>query len=259
MKIQVITFANRKGGSGKTSLTLNCGAVLGKKGYKVLLIDLDPQAHLSFWAGVNTYTSYPNIYDVLLDRISINKAIFTPSNALFEIIPSTPLFNDELLKNILDFRDFEKQLLSKIFYLKRKYDFILIDTPPTSLLFTYNAFIASEGVIIPVTFDFLSVEGLTQLVQNVYQVNLKYNPNVKIIGIAPNRVNLRSKHARRILEELSENFGEEQILPFIRKSIKIPESVENRVPLISYAPHSKIARDFFRLVDKLLVKLQSSS
>ncbi|BAI80662.1 chromosome partitioning protein, ParA family [Deferribacter desulfuricans SSM1] len=252
MKTSVISFANKKGGSGKTTITLNIGAILGDRGYRVLLIDLDPQAHLSYWSGVNTYDEYFSIYDCLLDRCPINKAVYTPEHNLFDIIPASNKFDKDDLKVLLNFTKPENRLNRKLMLYKKKYDFVLIDTPPTFALMTLGALIASDFVIIPILLNFLAIEGLSQLVQNIYKINYLYNPKLKILGIIPNQFNLRSNHAKKVLAEIKENFDNKIIFPKLRNDIKLAEAPEFRLPINLYSKKSKANMDFNLMVDYML-------
>lgn len=248
----IVTFANKKGGSGKTSTVLNVGAAVGKSGKKVLLIDLDPQAHLSYWSGVNTYDTYPNIYDALLGVYPIEKTLFKTEHGLFDVIPASTGFSHQNLRKLLDGKHVEAKLSKILFNIKNEYDFIFIDTPPTVAVLTLNALVASKYVLIPVLLNFLAIEGLAQLAQNIYRINMAYNPDLRIMGIIPNQYDIRSNHAKKVMKELSENFGDELITPRIRSDVKIAEAPESRLPINLYAPTSRGAMDFSILADHIL-------
>ncbi|WP_022849668.1 ParA family protein [Limisalsivibrio acetivorans] len=255
----IITFANKKGGSGKTSTVLNVGAVLGSKGNRVLLVDLDPQAHLSYWSGVNTYDTYKNIYSVIHGDYSSSEAVTTTEHGLYDIIPASTHFSHKDLKQIIDGRQVEGKLAKALIDVKDKYDIILIDTPPTVAVLTLNALVASRHVLIPVLLNFLAIEGLAQLAQNIYRINMAHNPDLRIMGIIPNQYDLRSNHARRVVSELNENFGEDMISPRIRHDIKVAEAPEARLPINLYAPKSRGAMDFSILADYVMGKINESA
>lgn len=253
---KVITFANKKGGSGKTSTVVNLGGVLGERGKKVLMIDLDPQAHTSYWSGVNTYdTSYPNIYQILQGKIKPEAALFKPEHGLYDVLPAVTDFSREVLKSILDSRESQGRLNKALLRIKRSYDFVLIDTPPTVALLTLNALVASDYVLIPILLNFLAIEGLAQLAQNIYKVNYSFNQKLRIMGIVPNQYDIRSNHSKSVVNEIFENFGEDNITPRIRNDIKIAEAPEHRLPINLYAPKSKGNMDFQILANFVLEKL----
>jgi chromosome partitioning protein len=252
----IITFANKKGGSGKTSTVLNIGAVLGERGKKVLMIDLDPQAHLSYWSGVNTYDTYANIYGVILGEYPPEKALVRSEHGLYDIIPASTGFSHHELRRILEGRNIEGKLAKNIIDIKEKYDLILIDTPPTVAVLTLNALVASKFVLIPVLLNFLAIEGLAQLAQNIYRINMAHNPELRIMGIIPNQYDIRSNHAKKVMRELHENFGEEMVAPRIRNDIKIAEAPEARLPVNLYAPNSRGCMDFNIITDFLENRLR---
>lgn len=254
----IISFANKKGGSGKTSSVVNTGGVLGERGYKVLLIDLDPQAHLSFWSGVNTYDTYPGIYDALLGRYTAEEVLYKPEHGLYDVLPAVTNFSMGLLRSLLDGEKPEGRLSKVLLSVKSRYDFILIDTPPTVALLTLNALVASTHVMIPILLNFLAIEGLAQLTQSIYRINAGFNPEVRMAGIIPNQYNIRSNHSKRVMKEIQENFGEDMVSPRVRNDIKIAEAPEYRVPINVFAPHSRGCMDFNLLADFVLEKTLSS-
>jgi len=250
----IITFANKKGGSGKTSSVVNSGGVLGSRGYKVLLVDLDPQAHLSFWSGVNTYDTYLSVYDALLGKCSGEDCLFKTEHGLYDVLPASTNFSMNFLRDLLNGEKPEGRLAKTLLNFKKSYDYIMIDTPPTVALLTLNALVASTHVMIPILLNFLAIEGLAQLTQSIYRVNAGFNPEVRMAGIIPNQYNIRSNHSKRVMKEIQENFGEDTVSPRIRNDIKVAESPEYRVPVNLYAPKSRGAMDFNLLADFIIEK-----
>jgi len=253
----IITFANKKGGSGKTSSVVNSGGVLGERGYRVLLVDLDPQAHLSFWSGVNTYDTYLSVYDAVTGKCSAEECLFRTEHGLYDVLPAATNFSMSLLRQLLDGEKPEGQLAKVLMDLKKRYDYILIDTPPTVAVLTLNALVAATHVMIPILLNFLAIEGLSQLVQSIYKVNAGFNPELRMAGIIPNQFNIRSNHSKRVMKEIKENFGDDMVSPRIRNDIKIAEAPEFRQPVSLYAPKSRGAMDFCLLTDFIEEKTKS--
>jgi chromosome partitioning protein len=254
----IITFANKKGGSGKTSSVVNAGGVLGERGYKVLLVDLDPQAHLSFWSGVNTYDTYLSIYDAIIGKCKGEDTLYKPEHGLYDVLPAATNFPISLLRGLLDGEKPEGKLAKILMEFKSEYDYILLDTPPTVAILTLNALVASTHVLVPILLNFLAIEGLAQLTQSVYRVNAGFNPEVRMMGIIPNQFNIRSNHSKRVMKEIQENFGEDMVSPRIRNDIKIAEAPEFRVPINLYAPKSRGSMDFNMLADFIEDKIVKS-
>lgn len=245
----IITFANKKGGSGKTSSVANSAGVLGERGFKVLVVDLDPQAHLSFWSGVNTYDTYLSVYDALLGECTGEECLFKTEHGLYDVLPAATNFSMSLLRKLLDGEKPEGRLAKVLVSFKNEYDYILIDTPPTVAVLTLNALVAATHVMIPILLNFLAIEGLAQLTQNIYRINASFNPDVRMTGIIPNQYNIRSNHSKRVMKEIQENFGEDMVSPRIRNDIKIAEAPEFRIPINLFAPKSRGCMDYNLLAD----------
>lgn len=252
----IITFANKKGGSGKTSTVVNTAGILGQRGYRVLTVDLDPQAHLSFWSGVNTYDTYLSVYDALLSKCRGRDALFKTEHGLYDVLPASTSFTSTFIKHLLDTPKPESNLSRVLLDFRNDYDYILIDTPPTVAALTLNALAASGYVMIPILLNFLAIEGLAQLTQTIYRINAAFNPDLRMTGIVPNQYDIRSNHSKRVMKEIHENFGDSMISPRIRNDIKIAEAPEYRVPINIFAPNSRGTMDFNLLADFILDRVK---
>src|SRR4051794_11278192 len=198
---QVIAFANQKGGVAKTTTTLNLAVAFKERGFRVLVIDLDPQGNLTMSQGLNPDTIERSMYDVLVHRIPIEEIIVEREIDL--AVSSIDLAGAELSlsSQIGRERALEKALRSVL----DRYDFVLIDTPPSLGLLTINAFVAAGGVIVPVQCEYLSLRGLAQLENTLEMVRENLNPRVQVIGILPTMFDRRVTHAREAEEMLREN------------------------------------------------------
>src|SRR6266511_3672962 len=205
---QVIAFANQKGGVAKTTTTLNLGVAMKEKGFTVLAIDLDPQGNLTMSQGWNPDEIERSMFDVLVHKLPIEEII---REAEVELALSSMIGRERAL---------EKALVS----VRPKYDYILIDTPPSLGLLTINALVASNGVIVPVQCEYLSLRGLVQLQNTLTMIRENLNPNVDIQGILPTMYDKRLVHSREAVDILKENFGDLVYNTKIRKTIRYAEA-----------------------------------
>src|SRR3954454_8816997 len=200
---RVLAFANQKGGVAKTTTTLNLGVALREKGLRVLCIDLDPQGNLTMSQGLNPDVIERSMFDVLVHRMPIDQVI--EKREIDIAVASIDLAGAELALSSQIGR--ERALEKALAPVRDRYDFILIDTPPSLGLLTINAFTAASGVIVPVQTEYLSLRGLVQLENTLQMVREHLNPQVEIVGIVPTMFDKRITHSREADEILRENFG----------------------------------------------------
>src|SRR5947209_14129333 len=187
---RVIAFANQKGGVAKTTTTLNLGVALMEKGKRVLAVDLDPQGNLTMSQGWNPDEIERSMFDVLVHRIPIEQIV---REAEVDVaVSSIDLAGAELALSSMIGR--ERALEKALVTVKSAYDYILIDTPPSLGLLTINALVASDGVIVPVQCEYLSLRGLVQLENTLSMIRENLNPDVEIVGILPTMFDNRTLH-----------------------------------------------------------------
>src|ERR1700749_3129630 len=213
---QVIALGNQKGGGAKTTTTLNLGVALHEKGLRVLCIDLDPQGNLTMSQGLNPDTIEQSMFDVLVHRMPIEHVIETREIDI--AVASIDLAGAELALSSQIGR--ERALQKALEPVRDRYDWILIDKPPSLGLLTINAFVVATGVIVPVQTEYLSLRGLVQLENTLQMVRENLNPGVEIIGILPTMFDKRLTHSREADDILRENFGKLVYRTRIRKTIR---------------------------------------
>src|ERR671915_647082 len=201
---RVIVFANQKGGVAKTTTTLNLAVAFKEQGFRVLVVDLDPQGNLTMSQGMNPDAIERSMFDVLVHRVPISDIIQTVEVDI--AVSSIDLAGAELALSALIGR--ERALDKALLEVRDRYDFILIDTPPSLGLLTINAFVAADGVIVPVQCEYLSLRGLVQLENTLAMVRENLNPGVRVEGIVPTMYDGRTLHAREAIEILEEHFGD---------------------------------------------------
>ena len=245
---RVIAFANQKGGVAKTTTTLNLGVAFAEKGLRVLLVDLDPQGNLTMSQGMNPDSIERSMFDVLVHRVPITEVIHHTEVDL--AVSSIDLAGAELALSSMIGR--ERALEKALAPVKEDYNYILIDTPPSLGLLTINALVASEGVIVPVQCEYLSLRGLVQLENTLTMIRENLNPAVGIQGILPTMFDNRTLHSREAVEILEENFGDLVFGTRIRKTIRYAEAPVKGSSVLKYDPTGSAAEAYRDLAKEVL-------
>jgi chromosome partitioning protein len=245
---KVIAFANQKGGVAKTTTTLNLGVALKEMGHRVLLIDLDPQGNLTMSQGMNPDAIERSMFDVLVHRVPISDIIHTVEVDI--AVASIDLAGAELALSALIGR--ERALEKALVEVRDRYDFVLIDTPPSLGLLTINAFVAAESVIVPVQCEYLSLRGLVQLENTLAMVRENLNPKVHVEGIVPTMYDRRTLHAREAIEILEEHFGDLVYDTRIRKTVRYAEAPVKGSSVLRYEPSGPAAQAYRDLAKEVL-------
>ena len=245
---RVIAFANQKGGVAKTTTALNLGVAFSEQGMKVLLVDLDPQGNLTMSQGLNPDAIERSMFDVLVHRVPITEVIH---NAEVDLaVSSIDLAGAELALSSMIGR--ERALEKALAPVKDDYNYVLIDTPPSLGLLTINALVASNGVIVPVQCEYLSLRGLVQLENTLSMIRENLNPEVGIEGILPTMYDKRTLHSREAVEILEENFGNLVFGTKIRKTIRYAEAPVKGTSVLKYDPTGSAAEAYRKLAKEVL-------
>src|ERR671937_1086904 len=245
---RVIAFANQKGGVAKTTTTLNLGVALHEHGLKVLCVDLDPQGNLTMSQGLNPDLIERSMFEVLVHRLPLEEVIHHAEVDL--AVSSIDLAGAELALSSMIGR--ERALEKALAPVKDNYDYVLVDTPPSLGLLTINALVASNGVIVPVQCEYLSLRGLVQLENTLSMIRENLNPNVEIEGILPTMYDKRTLHSKEAIEILKENFGDLVFNTKIRKTIRYAEAPVKGLSVLSYDPSGDAAALYRDLAKEVL-------
>src|ERR671937_496524 len=245
---RVIAFANQKGGVAKTTTTLNLAVAFKERGIKVLLVDLDPQGNLTMSQGLNPDGIERSMFDVLVHRLPITEVIYPAEIDL--AVSSIDLAGAELALSSMIGR--ERALEKALLPVRDRYDWILVDTPPSLGLLTINALVAANGVIVPVQCEYLSLRGLVQLESTLSMIRENLNPTVEIEGILPTMYDKRTLHSREAVEILRENFGELVFETKIRKTVRYAEAPVKGISVLKYDPSGNAAEAYRRLAKEVL-------
>ena len=245
---RVIALANQKGGVAKTTTTVNLAASLQELGQRVLVVDLDPQGNLTMSQGVNPDTIERSMFDVLVRSLPIEEII--EKVELHVAVSSIDLAGAELALASMIGR--ERALEKALAPVRPLYDFILIDTPPSLGLLTVNALTASQGIIVPVQCEYLSLRGLAQLQNTLSMIRENLNAEVEITGILPTMYDGRTLHCREAVSMLIENFGDRVFSTRIRKTVRYAEAPVAGSSVLVYEPDGSAAAAYRALAKEVL-------
>ena len=244
--MKIITITNQKGGTGKTSITMNLGVALALTGEKILLIDFDPQANLTYSFGVHRPKN--TIVEVLQGKQTL-QTILVKKEGL-DVAPSSPLLAD-LEVSIIN-RIGREQLLNERIKELKGYDYIFIDSPPSLSILTVNALNTANEILIPLQMEILSLQGLTQLIKTIGEVKGVLNKKLKIGGIIVSMYDSRRRLSSEVLSQIKDNLEEKVFNSVIRICVKIAEAPSFAQSVLKYAPSSNGAIDYRNLAKEFL-------
>ncbi len=245
---RVIVLANQKGGVAKTTTTLNLGVAFAEQGHRVLLVDLDPQGNLTMSQGLDPDAIEQSMFDVLVHRLPMDQVIATREVDI--AVSSIDLAGADMALSSQIGR--ERALEKALAPIKDRYDYILLDPPPSLGLLTVNAFVAGTGVIVPVQTEYLSLRGLVQLENTLTMVRENLNPRIDIVGIVPTMYDRRVTHSREADEILRENFGDLVYNTRIKKTVRFAEAPVKGSSVIAYEPTGEAAMMYRDLAKEVL-------
>ena len=247
---KIIAITNQKGGVGKTTTALSLIGALRLRGYRVLGVDLDPQGSLGFSAGLDIENT-DTIYDVLKGKKKIDDVI--TDTEIGDFLPSNILLSTAELEFNMPGREF--LLRDQLIRVADDYDYIIIDTPPALNVLTVNAYVAAQGLIVPMAPEILSLLGVSQLRDTVENVRRYYNPDLEVMGILLNRYSSRlvlNREVEDMVQEVAHKLETKVFQSKIHASVAIAESPAYGESVLTYSPGSKSARDFMDLLDEIM-------
>ncbi len=247
---KIISFANQKGGVGKTTSCVNVAAALGILGHKVMIIDLDPQGNTTSGVGIPKKGLKGGTRELLSGKMSAEEVIVeTPFQNLSVIPTNTALSSAEF--DLFEFDETEKRMKIALESVKDNYDYILIDCPPSLGMLTINAFTASDAVIVPMQCEFYALEGLSQLMVTINRIKRLYNPELNVCGILITMYNGRLLLSMQVMAELEKHYSDKLFATKISRNVKLTEAPGFGRPVFYHDKSSKGAKEYLEVAKEL--------
>ena len=248
---RVIAIANQKGGVGKTTTTINLSACLAEKGKKILVIDTDPQGNTTSGFGLEKNDIENTIYELLLGEISIEESIIKNAVEGVDIIPS----NVNLAAVEIELIGVDKKefiLRNEVEWVKDRYDFIIIDCPPSLSLLTINSMTTADTVLVPIQCEYYALEGLSQLIHTVNLVKERLNPDLDMEGVVFTMFDSRTNLSMQVVENVKANIQQKVYDTLIPRNIRLAEAPSYGMPINIYDPKSAGAEEYMSLADEII-------
>ncbi|HTO86474.1 MAG TPA: ParA family protein [Thermoanaerobaculia bacterium] len=250
----IISITNQKGGVGKTTTAINLAAALAQKGMRTLLIDLDPQGN-STMSYVDRKTVEASMYELLTDAAVTFKEIIRPSGFPNLDLAPARISLAKIEAKLLGEFDSHFRLREKIDPVRRKYDAVLIDTPPTLGLITVNAMVASSHILIPIQSSYFALEGTDDLLETIDKIKARPNPHLRILGVVITLHDRRTVLGKDVYKQIASVFGDKLFKTTISKSVRLEESPAHGESIFSYAPRSSGAAEYYSLSEEVLSRV----
>lgn len=253
MSHKVIAVANQKGGVGKTTTTINLSAALAEKGKKVLMIDLDPQGNASSGLGVNKDELEQSIYQLMIGTNSFNECVQKNVLENLDVLPANVNLAGVEIET-LDMEDRNYILSKEIDKVKDRYDYILIDCPPSLNSLTINSMTTADSVLVPIQCEFYALEGLSQLIYTIDLVKDRLNPNLKMDGVVFTMYDARTNLSLQVIENVRENLNQKIYNTIIPRSVRLAEAPSYGLPINIYDRKSTGAKAYRALAEEIIEK-----
>ncbi|MCT1607847.1 ParA family protein [Nesterenkonia massiliensis] len=251
---RIIAMVNQKGGVGKTTSAINLGAALAGYGRRVLMVDFDPQGALSAGFGAAPHDLDTTVYNVLMDRsVSVHDALIRTHVPGVDLLPANIDLSAAEVQLVTEVGR-EQVLERALRQVRDDYDVILIDCQPSLGLLTVNALTAAHGVIIPLVAEFFALRAVALLKETIEKVQDRINPDLEVDGVLVTMVDLRTTHAKEVIQRIVEAFGDKVFETVIKRSVKFPDATVAAEPITSYATKHEGAKAYRQLARELILR-----
>lgn len=255
---KVIAIANQKGGVGKTTTAVNLSSCLAVKGKKVLVIDIDPQGNTTSGLGIDKKTISKSIYDVLINDVSVESTLVNTAIDNLRLCASNiQLAGAEV--ELVPIMSRETRMKMALADIKKEYDFIIIDCPPSLGLLTVNSLTASDTILVPIQCEYYALEGLSQLMNTVKLVQKHLNPNLDVEGVVLTMFDARTNLSIQVVEEVKKYFRNKVYRTIIPRNVRLSEAPSFGLPIILYDPKSKGAECYMELAEEVIEYSEEAS
>ncbi|MCC6381305.1 MAG: ParA family protein [Dehalococcoidia bacterium] len=252
MGARVVTFVNQKGGVGKTTTAVSLAAALGRRGQRVLLVDLDPQANATSAAGVDG-RERDGVYEALLEETAAESCLVEVPEEQISVLPaSAALAGAEV--ELVPVMARERRLANALYPLRERFDWIFVDCPPSLGLLTINALAASDAVVIPVQCEYMALEGLSRLVETLDLVRRNLNPGLSVLGVVLTMFDARTRLSQQVVDEVRGHFPE-AFATIIPRAVRLSEAPSHGRSIFRYDPGGRAASAYDALAVELLSRV----